>query len=197
MFRDHLLGLLHNANYHGYALAKEYHRRSGVEVSLGGIYRELRALSDQGLVRRLSTPQDGDPRRAPYEITEKGRRAFEDWFRELPPSTPCEESELAVRIMFFAEVAPEDARAIVEQWRQGLWGLSKRCEAELQRNLTRDGSAHDSRALLLRRRMGHIAFELEFLDEVERTIASFPVAREDTVRVLEPMALPRRARART
>jgi DNA-binding PadR family transcriptional regulator len=195
MFRYHLLGLLRNANHHGYALAKEYKRRSGVEIALGGIYRELRALNEQGLVRRLSTPVDGDPRRAPYEITGKGRQAFEEWFREVPPSTPCEESEFAVRVMFFAEVAPEDARAILEEWRRGLWDLSKRCEAELRRGLTREGGAQDSCALLLRRRMGHIAFELEFLDEVEQTIKGFAVAREETARHVEPMAPARRARS--
>jgi len=196
MFRYHLLGLLRTANHHGYALAKEYQRRSGVEVALGGIYRELRALNEQGLVRRLSTPADGDPRRAPYGITEKGRRAFEEWFRELPPSSPCEESEFAVRVMFFAEVAPEDARAILEDWRRGLWDLSKRCEAELQRSLTRDGAAQDSYSLLLRRRMGHIAFELEFLDEVEQTIAGVADSRGVTVPQAEPAIAASVGRAR-
>jgi DNA-binding PadR family transcriptional regulator len=195
MFRYHLLGLLRNATHHGYALAKEYQRRSGVEVPLGGIYRELRVLSDQGMIRRLEGPVDGDLRRAPYEITPKGRRAFEGWFRELPPSTACDESEFAIRVMFFAEVAPAEAREVVEEWRSGLWELSKRCEAELRRGLATDGGATDSRTLLLRRRIGHVACELEFLDEVEETLRGGAVSRVEAGVQIEPPAA-RRARSK-
>jgi DNA-binding PadR family transcriptional regulator len=173
MFRYHLLGLLRNGTQHGYALAKEYQRRSGVEVGLGGIYRELRILTEQGLVRRLASPVDGDPRRTPYEITADGTAAFEDWFRELPDSTACDESSLAVRVMFFDDVTPLDAHRVLEQWRAGLWALSKRFEAQLGRALTRDPAGTGSCSLLLRRRMKHIAVELEFLDAAQ---ASLPPA---------------------
>jgi DNA-binding PadR family transcriptional regulator len=178
MFRYHLLGLLRNGTQHGYALAKEYQRRSGIEVGLGGIYRELRILTEQGLVRRLSSPVDGDPRRTPYEITTDGREAFEDWFRELPDSTACDESSIAVRVMFFGDVSPEDGHRALEQWRAGLWGLSKRYEAQLSRALTRDPAGTGSCALLLRRRMKHIAVELEFLDAAQAALPPAPASFE-------------------
>jgi DNA-binding PadR family transcriptional regulator len=193
MFRYHLLGLLRNGTQHGYALAKEYQRRSGVEVGLGGIYRELRILTEQGLVRRLANPLDGDPRRTPYEITAEGRDAFEDWFRELPDSTACDESNLAVRVMFFGDVAPVEAHRVLEQWRAGLWGLSKRFEAQLGRALTRDPAGTGSCALLLRRRMKHIAVELEFLDAAQAALPPAPEPHAEEPSYYEPAPILRRS----
>jgi hypothetical protein len=50
--------------------------------------------------------------------------------------------------------------------------------------------------LLLRRRMGHIAFELEFLDEVEETIKGFAVSRSETATQVEAAPAARKVRSR-
>ena len=52
MMRHMLLGLLqHHGARHGYALMKEIRARTGVQVSIGSIYRELARLVREGLAR--------------------------------------------------------------------------------------------------------------------------------------------------
>lgn len=181
MFRYHILGLLRCGEpLHGYALVKAYHRRTGRPVGPGNFYRELQRLMLEGLVRALPTPPSGDQRRAPYEITEDGLSAFNDWFCNIPRATSPGDSELAARAIFFREVEPTWASLVVDRWRTDLWQLSKEFERELKDAMSRTRGQVDPNPILLRRRIRHIAAELEFLEELETSFA-LPVHDEKTV----------------
>lgn len=169
MFRCHLLGLLKGGSYHGYALAKEYRRRSGAQVAFGQVYRELRGLVEQGYAERVQAAPDEDSRRTPYRITDRGVVAFDDWFREVPEGAPYNESELAVRVMFFAEVELAEASQVLGRWKFGLWQLSKELEIELECALEDALGEISPRVLLINRRMGHVSAELQFIENVQRT----------------------------
>src|SRR5262249_9307895 len=102
MFRYLILGLLRSGeSRHGYALMKEYHDRSGVHISSGNFYREIARLLGEGLVRTTSKPNKSDPRRVPYEITDDGMAAFDDWLvaPNEPPATHYED-DLSARALF-------------------------------------------------------------------------------------------------
>lgn len=169
MFRYHLLGLLRKNDLHGYALMKEYQRRSGVPVAPGAFYRELRVLLRDGQVERLASGKTA-PRRTPYRITERGDAAFGDWFDGIPDSTSCGENELAFRLLFFAEVSPERAARVLELWRRGLSQLTRDIETDLQRKTTRGLQNGDSAILLLQRRLDHAAADLKFLESVRNAL---------------------------
>ena len=80
MFRYLVLGLLRNGDAcHGYAVIKDYRKRTGQEASSGNFYRELQRLVGEGLVRTATNPPGADPRRAPYQITEAGSAVFDTW----------------------------------------------------------------------------------------------------------------------
>jgi len=194
MFRYHLLGLLRNGTDHGYGLAKEYRSRGGVDSGLGSFYRELQKLVDQGLVRRIPNPDGVDPRRAPYEITERGREAFDRWIEAIPRATHCPDSELGVRALFFGEVEPEVAERILSAWESSLWDLTK----ELERTLNVSAPAADRTSgvhrALLTRRLQHVAKDLDLVEEL-RAVLSLPeteVASPSPVERAEPFATRKR-----
>jgi DNA-binding PadR family transcriptional regulator len=80
-----LLALSHGQR-HGYALKQELHERTGGRVDLGPgtLYRTIRELQESGLIRESDErPEDDDPRRIYYEMTELGRRVLDAEARRL------------------------------------------------------------------------------------------------------------------
>ncbi len=72
-----LLALTHDQS-HGYALKQEVHERSGgsIDMGPGTLYRTVRHLEETGLIAESAKrPDDDDPRRRYYEITDLGRDA--------------------------------------------------------------------------------------------------------------------------
>ena len=197
MLRYQLLGVLRRTDGHGYALAKEYLRLSGRRISPGNVYRELQRLVGEGLVRQLPRPPDGDQRRAPYEITESGLAAFDEWFVGIPRASAPGDSELAARALFFADVDTPLARQVLAHWRSDLWNLIKELERELLRPTGERGTL-DALRSLVRCRMRQLAAELELLDDLERVFSLKTVDAPPLVSGLEleiPKRTPRRAAA--
>src|SRR5262245_34176516 len=172
MFRYLILGLLRDGCHrHGYALMKECQCRSGMRISTGNFYRELKRLAAAGMVRFAANPEGADPRRAPYEITEIGKLAFDEWFCGQRASTIGEyDDELSTRAMFIGEADPAVGRRVLEEWREELWIRSKHLEKEqhaaLLRHAARNGQPFGALPVLVARRLKHISADLGFLDEL-------------------------------
>jgi len=183
MFRYVVLGLLQGGTArHGYALMKDYRDRAGVQVSTGNFYRDLQRLVSSGLVRTVDRAPDGDPRRAPYQITESGRAAFRQWFVDLGQLASGHEDELSARIAFLGDVDPADARAVLAHLQDELWARAKSLERARAAAIAQS-SGDPARglpvlALMLGRRMRRLAAELSFLDDLrssyEEWLASCP-----------------------
>jgi DNA-binding PadR family transcriptional regulator len=184
MFRYVVLGLLHSGTArHGYALMKEYRDRAGVQVSTGNFYRDLQRLVSGGLVRTVDRAPDGDPRRAPYQITDAGRDAFRRWFVDLGQLGIANghEDELSARIAFLGDVDPADARAVLAHLQDELWARAKsleRARAAAMSQTTGDPSRGlPVLALMLGRRMRRIAAELSFLDDLRSSYEEWLATR--------------------
>lgn len=81
--RPSLLLLLGEAPSHGYDLLEQV-RALGMRVAEpGGLYRALRAMDEEGLVRSWWEPSLSGPARRLYVITEDGRHALREWATEL------------------------------------------------------------------------------------------------------------------
>jgi len=167
MFRYVILGLLRNgAVRHGYALVKTYQERSGGDLRSGSIYRELRRLADEGLIRGAMKSAGDDGRRLPYEITDRGRLAFDEWF--MKPSVAAGisgEDDLSTRVLFLFEHEPSLAAAALERIRvtRSMWG--QRLERE-RRSAVRAGQERTVLLPLLTRRLKQAAADLELIDEL-------------------------------
>ena len=162
MFRFLILGLLRDGvPRHGYALAKAYSERSGVDISTGNFYRELQRLVTEGFVQMTSNPPGADARRTPYQITEVGRVTFNTWlFEPTDLGEGQREDDMSTRALFLTEADPGAVRALVERWQEQLW-LRGKVQERARDSARAKGSG--VLALLFSRRLKYTAADLEFL----------------------------------
>lgn len=80
--RPCLLLLLAEGTSHGYELLAQVGELGLRDVDPGGLYRCLRAMDEEGLVRSRWEPSTSGPARRTYELTEEGR----DWLHALAGS---------------------------------------------------------------------------------------------------------------
>jgi DNA-binding PadR family transcriptional regulator len=176
-----LLGILRDGKpRHGYALAKDYERRTALTLGAGTVYRELKGLAEAGLVRPVDNPAGADPRRLPHQITRRGAEAFESWFSHVPEVSVGNDSELAARVTFLPEIDSELAARVTERFRINYWMVAKSLERDLEeclRGQTSD-AAPAPHPILIHRRLRLVQAELDFLDEVRRKYALTTVAQE-------------------
>lgn len=171
MIRFLILGLLrHGERLHGYALVKAYRERSGTDVGSGNFYRELQRLLRDQLVRATANPSKVDARRMPYEITQRGIAAFEEWFAMQDPTfDTTTEDAISARALFLPEVEPAVAHALLKGLREGLWLWSRQLERQRHRNsvTSENGASHGAQSvlsLLLARRQKYAAADLELIE---------------------------------
>jgi PadR family transcriptional regulator len=79
-----LLLLLRERPLHGYELLERI-PELGVEgrVDIGNLYRLLRGLEDEGLVRSEWSAELPGPAKRTYELTDQGRRLLDRWAEAL------------------------------------------------------------------------------------------------------------------
>lgn len=79
-----LLLLLRERDAHGYDLLERLPELTGEErVDVGNLYRALRTLEEQGLVRSEWDESLPGPAKRTYELTEAGGEALERWALSL------------------------------------------------------------------------------------------------------------------
>ena len=75
-----LLLLLRDRPMHGYELSERLPALLGEErVDIGNLYRALRALEDEGIVRSAWRPDLPGPTKRTYELTDVGRELLDRW----------------------------------------------------------------------------------------------------------------------
>jgi DNA-binding PadR family transcriptional regulator len=199
MLRHVLLALLADGTpRHGYALMKAYAARAGLRLSIGNVYRELQRLVAEGLVAVAPNPEGADPRRTPYAITARGRAVLAAWL-----DTPADSlmttgpDPLAYRLAILGDLDPRSVAVFLEELDHELEAEARRIERErttvLHRHRGTDRVAR-TRALLLGRRVRHLAVEQEMLDEMRHLLATPARAARLARGVAERPPSPRRRR---
>src|SRR5579885_2533701 len=174
MFSHVILGLLRDGRQrHGYELINDYRLRSGTLPSPGNLYRELELLATATLLATGVNPPDADPRRIPYQITDRGRRTFDQWL----VSARTQSDEFHNWLLFIDRV-PEDARErLLDRRQEDLWMRSKELARALEDASVRareDGAAsgYNPLPVVLERQSKRLAAELECLKEFRATLAA-------------------------
>ncbi|HLK12013.1 MAG TPA: PadR family transcriptional regulator [Candidatus Binatia bacterium] len=175
MFSHVILGLLRDGRQrHGYELINDYRLRSGTLPSPGNLYRELGRLATEKLIAAGINPPDADPRRIPYEITDRGRRTFDQWL----VASRTQSDEFHNWLLFIDRVPADVRERLLDRRQEDLWLRSK----ELARALEDVGmrrperpptTAYDPLPAILERQMKIVAAELEFLKEFRSSFGSW------------------------
>jgi DNA-binding PadR family transcriptional regulator len=179
------LGLLKDGRpQHGYALMKSYQLRSGLRISTANFYREFQRLVAEGLVRTAANPPGADVRRSPYEITDEGREAFRVWIDSgAGNGFGNYEDEISARALFLTDIEPAVSTRQLNRWEEELWIKTKVLEREREEALSINPSSAegDVLALLISRRLAHIAADLDFVRSYRKAREAWiPAARDDT-----------------
>jgi PadR family transcriptional regulator, regulatory protein PadR len=77
--RPCLLLLIGEEECHGYDLLEKIAELGIEQTDPGGLYRALRAMEQEGLVRSWWEPSDAGPRRRTYALTDEGLEWLHAW----------------------------------------------------------------------------------------------------------------------
>jgi PadR family transcriptional regulator, regulatory protein AphA len=146
-----LLGMIAEGHGTGYAIKAEIERSTRLYwgASVGGIYPELRRLTEAGLVSVCDDPRGGT-RRHSYTLTAAGADALTEWLTDTSEPVLEMRSEPLLRLRFAGVLDPEQRLGVVRQMR----------------------AAYEARAAEVRKRL-----ELgEFDDPFHRMTAEFGLA---------------------
>src|SRR5579871_3193902 len=174
MFSHVILGLLRDGRQrHGYELINDYRLRSGTLPSPGNLYRELGRLATEKLIAAGINPPDADPRRIPYEITDRGRRTFDQWL----VASRTQSDEFHHWLLFIDRVPADVRERLLDRRQEDLWMRSKELaraleDASLRAREDGGSSGYHPLPAVLERQSKLVAAELEFLKEFRASLAA-------------------------
>jgi DNA-binding PadR family transcriptional regulator len=113
-----VLGMIAEGHTTGYAIKAEIERSTRLYwgASIGGIYPELRRLTDAGLISFRDDPR-GESVRHCYEITDSGRAALGAWLTD--PCAPAVElrDEALLQLRFAGVLGPAERLNVIRRKR--------------------------------------------------------------------------------
>ncbi|WP_249011780.1 PadR family transcriptional regulator [Conexibacter sp. DBS9H8] len=130
-----VLGLIAEGHATGYAIKAEVERSTKRYwgASIGGIYPELRRLTDAGLITVRDDPR-GDSPRHNYELTEAGAAALRRWLTDCENPTLEMRDESLLRLRFANVLTRAERSEVLATKRR----LHQERAAEIEAQLSRD-----------------------------------------------------------
>jgi len=153
-----LLGLLEQADRHGYDLKQSYDKRFGASRPLrfGQVYRTLAQLQRDGLVEIVGVEAGAGPDRKRYAITAEGATDLERWLSEPEEPQPQLQTVLFTKVVLALQ-SGRPAHEFLDSQRER--------HLTVMRELTaarRNASLQDS--LLIDYQLFHIEADLRWID---------------------------------
>lgn len=153
-----LLGLLNEADRHGYDLKQSYDRRfgGGRPLRFGQVYRTLAQLERDGLITVSGVEQGAGPDRKRYSITADGVTDLERWLSEPEDPQPQLQMVLFTKVVV-ALLSGKPADAFLEAQRQRHLAAMRDLTAARRTASLRDG-------MLIDYQLFHIEADLRWID---------------------------------
>jgi len=159
---------------HAYEIHQRLRKASGLRliwtVKQGQLYALLARLEDEGLIASTLEPQGGRPPRKMLSLTADGEAAFRRWMVE-PVRRPRHFRQVFLAKLYFAaQDSPETLRLLLDRQRIASQSLleSLQCQVDAVQG------QRPYEQLVYRLRALQTTAHLQWLDEVERTMADPP-----------------------
>lgn len=175
-----LLTVLMETDATGYEITKEFDTVLGYfwQASHQHVYRELKRMEEEGLVRFEVAPQEGKPDRKVYSITGSGRDLLRAWMAE-PLSQRRVNDELMVRVVAAGVLGAEGLELLKKEMAARRIAHEKRLKEYLEIETEHyspeavAGMPDAIRLVYLTLRRGILVQRatLDWLDEVDATLA--------------------------
>ncbi|WP_127501076.1 PadR family transcriptional regulator [Actinoplanes solisilvae] len=162
-----LLGLLEEADRHGYDLKQSYDRRFGAArpVRFGQIYRTLAQLTRDGRIEVTAVESGAGPDRKRYAITPEGVADLDAWLGEPAEPEPMLQSVLFTKVVL-ALLSGRPAATFLDAQRVKHLDAMRELTAERRR------SPGTQAAMLADYRLFHIEADLRWIDHAEARLAA-------------------------
>jgi DNA-binding PadR family transcriptional regulator len=159
-----LLGLLEQADRHGYDLKQSYDRRFGATRPLrfGQVYRTLAQLERDGLVEIVGVEPGSGPDRKRYSITAEGATDLERWLSEPEEPQPQLQPVLFAKVVLALQ-SGRSAQAYLDAQRDRHLAAMRELTAA-----RRTASRQDS--LRIDYQLFHIEADLRWIDHAVRRL---------------------------
>ncbi len=153
-----LLGLLEEAERHGYELKHSYDRRFGASRPLrfGQVYRTLAQLERDGLVEIIGVEPGAGPERKRYAITAEGVTDLARWLSEPEDPQPQLQTVLFQKVMLALQ-SGRSAESFLDRQRE-------RHLAVMRELTTARRAASPQQSMLIDYQLFHIEADLRWID---------------------------------
>jgi DNA-binding PadR family transcriptional regulator len=159
-----LLGLLEEADRHGYDLKQSYDRSFGAvrPLRFGQVYRTLAQLQRDGLVAIAGVEAGAGPDRKRYSITAEGVTDLERWLSEPEDPQPQLQTMLFTKVMVALQ-SGRPAEAFLDEQRERHLAVMRELTAARR-------GASQSDSMLLDYQLFHIEADLRWIDHASRRL---------------------------
>lgn len=168
--RNSLLGLLVQKPRHGYELHAAFEAvvggQANWDVKPAQVYATLARLAEAGLVCEEAAGHEGGPEKRTYAITEQGRAALSEWFRE-PVRSEHQRDEFFVKLMLAIATGAADPRRVIYSQRAALY---RELHEVTARRTGCDPKRELAQIMLLDQVVMHLEADLRWLEIVEQRL---------------------------
>lgn len=166
-----VLAMIAEGHNTGYAIRAEIERSTRLYwgASVGGIYPELRRLTDSKLITVRNNPR-GEAVRHHYELTGAGRKALRRWLTDPAEPTLEVRDEALLQLRFAGVLDPDGQRAIVRRMR----ALHQHRAADLQALLDADEFDDPFHRMTIEFGLGWNQWTVDWCTAAERRLRARP-----------------------
>ena len=167
-----ILGLLKDQSLHGYEIKQiiEKHMGDWTSIAFGSIYFALGKMSEEGLIKKVATEQEGNrPSRSIYQITAAGRKEFLRLLREVWSEFERQYFGIDIGLVFMSALPANEIQKYLHKRVEVLEGVVRILNSHQKEQMTQPDIPNSAEAIF-EHSHAHLAAELSWTRDVLKKV---------------------------